>query len=284
MRHATPSPRAPRRDLLLVLGLVAVLPLSLAACEILEVIQPEEAETGEVIEVMVTVEQPYTDVNPHRGVLSVLVPEDWTYVSGTYSGDAGPGDMLEDAGWSDSTSTVLPPPPGMKWIATLSEDAHTVDSAPAFYDATLRFEVGQTTGDFDIGYFTTNDAFGTADIVFGDNKDNTADTLMNVPITVTMGTAAGDDAAPRAFTLAPVHPNPVTASATVGYTLARAAAVRVAVYDLLGREVAVLAEGRRAPGEHAVALDARALAAGTYLVRLAVDGDVVATRRMTRSR
>jgi hypothetical protein len=286
MNTVTPPTRARRlrRDLVIVLGLLAALPLFLAACEIIEVLQPSEAAQGEVIEVTVTVEQPYSDTNPHRGVLSVLVPEDWSFVSGTYSGDAGPGDMVEDEGWADSTTIVLPPPAGMKWIGTVSEEAHDVPSAPAFFDATLQLQVGQEVGDFDLGYFTTNDAFGTGDIVFGDNEDNTADTLMNVPITVKLSSANDGGAAPETFTLAQNHPNPFAASTTVGFTLARAADVRVVVYDALGREVAVLVEGRRAPGSHAVTLDARGLPAGTYLYRLEVAGEVVATRRMTRAR
>jgi hypothetical protein len=284
MNTATPSPPRRRRDLAVVLGLLAVLPTALVACEIVEVIQPEEATQGDVIEVTVTVEQPWPDENPHRGVLSVLVPEDWSFVSGTYSGDAGSGDMLEDEGWADSTEIVLPAPPGMKWIGTISEDAHDVPSAPAFFDATLQLRVGQQTGDFDLGYFTTNDAFGTADIAFGDSEDNTGDTLMNVPITVIPGTANEGGVPPDAITLAQNHPNPFVGSSAVRFTLGRAADVRLAVYDALGREVAVLAEGQRAAGEHAVELDGRGLPAGTYLYRLEVDGEVVATRRMTRAR
>src|SRR5690606_10612761 len=122
------------------------------------------------------------------------------------------------------------------------------------------------------------------DIEFGPSDTNTADTTMNVPITVTMGTANEDSAQPRLFTLAQNAPNPFAGTTTVGYALGRAADVRVALYDLVGREVAVLAEGRRAPGEHAVSISARDLPAGTYLYRLEVDGEVVATRRMTLAR
>ncbi|HIL58420.1 MAG TPA: T9SS type A sorting domain-containing protein, partial [Rhodothermales bacterium] len=57
-------------------------------------------------------------------------------------------------------------------------------------------------------------------------------------------------------------------------------AVRLAVYDLLGREVAVLAEGTRPAGAHTARFDSRALAAGAYLVRLDAGGQS-ATRRLT---
>lgn len=282
--NATPQPRltrTTRRELFGVLVLLVALPLILVACEIIEVQQPSEAEQGEIIEVTVTVEQPIQDDTPHRGVLSVLVPEDWSFVSGTYSGDAGPGDMLFDEGWSDSTEIVLPAPDGMKWIGTISDEAHAVPDPPAFFDVTLQLQAGGTLGDFGIGYFTTNDAFATADIEFGESEENTADTLMNVPITVTPGTSNEDDAQPGAFRLTQNYPNPFVSETTVEYALERAATVRVAVFDASGREIAVLDAGTRGIGTYTVDLDAAGLASGTYLVRLEADGEIVATRAMT---
>lgn len=282
--NATPQPRlarTTRRELLAVLAMCIALPLILVACEIIEVQQPSSAEQGEVIEITVTVEQPVEDANPHRGVLSVLVPEDWAFVSGTYSGDAGPGDMLYDEGWSDSTEIVLPAPDGMKWIGMVSDEAHAVPSAPAFYDATIQLQVGQTMGDFGIGYFTTNDGFATADIEFGDPDTNTADTLMNVPITVNPGTSNEEGTQPVAFRLMQNYPNPFASATTLEYAFDRPATVRVAVYDAAGREVAVLDAGARTPSVHTVDFDAAGLASGTYLVRLEADGEIVATRTMT---
>lgn len=270
-----------RRSLALVLGLCVLLPLVVAACEIVEVIQPSEADQGEIIEIFVTVEQPFADANPHRGVLSVLVPEDWVFVGGTYDGDGISGDMVEDEGWSDSTEIVVPAPAGMKWIATLSEEAHDVPAAPAFFDATLQFQVGQTLGTFDLGYFTTNDAFNTADIQFGPNEENTADTLMNQPITVNPLVATEDETQPGTIALDQNYPNPFAASTTIGYTLDRAANVRLVVFDAAGREVAIVAESRRAAGGHTVTFDGSGLPSGTYLYRLEADGETIQTRRMT---
>jgi hypothetical protein len=48
--------------------------------------------------------------------------------------------------------------------------------------------------------------------------------------------------------------------------------VRLSVYDLLGREVAVLVNGVQTPGEHRVTFDARSLASGVYLYRLVAGG------------
>ena len=83
--------------------------------------------------------------------------------------------------------------------------------------------------------------------------------------------------------LEPIYPNPATDRASVGYRLPRPATVRVTVYDLHGRELAVLAEGPRASGPHTAALDTTRLAAGTYLVRLEAEGHVQ-TQRVTVTR
>ena len=56
--------------------------------------------------------------------------------------------------------------------------------------------------------------------------------------------------------------------------------MRLAVYDLLGREVALLVDEQKAPGSYRVRLNALGLASGVYLYRLTA-GDFVQTRKMT---
>ena len=73
-------------------------------------------------------------------------------------------------------------------------------------------------------------------------------------------------------------PNPVAGAATVAVTLERGEEVRVSVVDVLGREVAVLAEGTLPAGTTRLALPTTELPAGTYLVRLAADSGVVAQK------
>ncbi|HEX9951752.1 MAG TPA: T9SS type A sorting domain-containing protein, partial [Rubricoccaceae bacterium] len=86
--------------------------------------------------------------------------------------------------------------------------------------------------------------------------------------------------APARFALAPVAPNPSRGRATVTVETPATAHVRVIVYDVLGRDVAVLADGEMAAGRHALALDASGLASGVYVVRM-TSGDFAATRRLT---
>lgn len=100
------------------------------------------------------------------------------------------------------------------------------------------------------------------------------------------GSAAGTDGPSGAATvgegavlLAP-YPNPAQAVATVPLNLTAAVDVRVAVYDVLGRRVATLHEGPLDAGAHALSLDATALPAGVYVVRVTAPG-FTATQRLT---
>jgi hypothetical protein len=86
---------------------------------------------------------------------------------------------------------------------------------------------------------------------------------------------------PSAFALHAAYPNPSGGRTTLRYDVAEAGLVRIAVYDLLGREMAVLAAGLVGAGAHEAALDGRALPAGVYFVRMTADGGFTQTRRIT---
>ncbi|HEX8299578.1 MAG TPA: choice-of-anchor B family protein, partial [Rubricoccaceae bacterium] len=81
-----------------------------------------------------------------------------------------------------------------------------------------------------------------------------------------------------------VGPNPVRDMARVHFETAAPASARVSVVDVLGREVVVLADGRRAAGRQTEALDGRALPPGVYLVRVAVDGQAQQSALVTVAR
>ena len=92
------------------------------------------------------------------------------------------------------------------------------------------------------------------------------------------------------FALHPNAPNPFNPATVVRLSLPREGEARLTIYNLLGQEVAVLAKGLRAAGEHAVRWDGRDLggrpaASGVYFYRLqildAADQSVILTRKMT---
>jgi hypothetical protein len=74
-------------------------------------------------------------------------------------------------------------------------------------------------------------------------------------------------------------PNPFNPTTVVGYQLPVVSRVRLVVYDLLGREVAVLVNERKPAGNYTVAFNASELASGVYLCRLTA-GSFVQIRRM----
>ncbi|MBD3221061.1 T9SS type A sorting domain-containing protein [bacterium] len=100
----------------------------------------------------------------------------------------------------------------------------------------------------------------------------------SVEISESLATTAAPAVSP--LTLAPSHPNPFNPATTLRFSLPRATEVRLAVYDVAGREVARLVDGLRPAGEHTVLWQPRGLASGTYLYRLRA-GDSVLTGRAT---
>ena len=91
--------------------------------------------------------------------------------------------------------------------------------------------------------------------------------------------------APATAQLLPNYPNPFAQATTVEYALPERRAVTLAVYDVLGRRVAVLARGEQPAGFHQVQWDGRSadggrVASGVYLLRLQA-GAYAATQRLT---
>lgn len=94
-----------------------------------------------------------------------------------------------------------------------------------------------------------------------------------------MTTDTEDDTAPDAFGLGLPYPNPVATSATIPYVLPTASEVTLTAFDVLGREVAVLAAGRQPAGTGSVEWATGGLPAGVYFIRLVSDNRT-ATRKV----
>ncbi|NNF57946.1 MAG: PKD domain-containing protein [Rhodothermaceae bacterium] len=93
------------------------------------------------------------------------------------------------------------------------------------------------------------------------------------------GASLGGGEVPEVTALLGAYPNPFTQAATVRYALAESGAVELAVYNLLGQRVAVLASGTWEAGTHEARLDAAALPSGVYVYRLRT-GETVLTGRL----
>ena len=84
---------------------------------------------------------------------------------------------------------------------------------------------------------------------------------------------------PQEFSLGQNYPNPFNPATTIRYELPQRADVRLEVYDILGRRVALLVDGTQTTGRYEVRFDASRFASGTYLYRL-IAGDYVEVRKM----
>ncbi len=76
------------------------------------------------------------------------------------------------------------------------------------------------------------------------------------------------ESVPTQFSLYQNYPNPFNPTTTIRYDVPSASRVRLSIYDLLGREIAVLVDDERPPGRFAVAFDAGSLSTGVYFYRL----------------
>jgi hypothetical protein len=87
----------------------------------------------------------------------------------------------------------------------------------------------------------------------------------------------------RGFALVQNYPNPFNPCTTIRYALPNASRVTLLVYDLLGRQVSGLVNGKMEAGIHDVTFDGSSLASGMYFYRLQT-GDFVATKRLVLQR
>lgn len=86
---------------------------------------------------------------------------------------------------------------------------------------------------------------------------------------ISVGLEDNDQGAlPKGYNLEEAYPNPFNPSTMLRYALPEATAIRLAVYDALGREVSVLIDGLVHAGMHQVAFEAHGLPSGTYMARL----------------
>jgi M6 family metalloprotease-like protein len=76
----------------------------------------------------------------------------------------------------------------------------------------------------------------------------------------------------KEFSFAQNYPNPFNPATQLVFTLPRAGMVKLVVYDVLGREVAMLMNENADAGFHVVTWNPTNFASGTYLARLAVKG------------
>jgi hypothetical protein len=85
--------------------------------------------------------------------------------------------------------------------------------------------------------------------------------------------------APASFFLSQNYPNPFNPVTTIRFTMKEPCRVELKIYDIRGREVAVLADENYDPGSHAVHFDASGLPGGIYFYQIRM-GNHTSVRKM----
>ncbi len=84
----------------------------------------------------------------------------------------------------------------------------------------------------------------------------------------------------ESFNLHQNYPNPFNPSTNISFSLPKASLVELKVYNMLGQEVATLADGRMSSGLHSVNFDATQLSSGIYVYRLISEGQSITKKMM----
>jgi hypothetical protein len=90
---------------------------------------------------------------------------------------------------------------------------------------------------------------------------------------------------PNDFSLSQNYPNPFNPTTTISYKVASYKVIRLVVYDILGKEIAVLVNEKQSPGMYEVKFpnvqSANVqLPSGVYFYTLFADGNLIETRKM----
>ncbi len=216
----------------------------------------------------------------------------------SYADDHGAGKKAGAAADNvieNDDETIIPPP-----VSTIADAPENLRATAGNAEVTLRWEAPNDDGGADItGYAYRYKESGGVFIAYTDIPESgpgeanarsyTVTGLTNgleyvfhvhavnehgggLPeeVTVTLPTRVHteNEELPTEVVLWGNYPNPFNPETTIRYALPQAGNVRLAVYDLLGHEVAVLVDEPKPAGHHATRFDAGDLPSGAYVYRL----------------
>ena len=89
----------------------------------------------------------------------------------------------------------------------------------------------------------------------------------------------GSEGIPTAFELRGSYPNPFNPETVIPFGVPKQAHVQIGVYDLLGREVALLLDEVKSVGRYELTWQAGRFPTGVYIVRMQA-GAIIKTQRV----
>jgi subtilisin family serine protease len=183
--------------------------------------------------------------------LSVRATQDEAYEQG----GVFRGDILQGGGFQvmQGTSMASPHVAGVLALMLQVNPTLNYDQAAAILAQTARTDIH--TG-------------ATPNITFGNGKIDAHAAVARALATTSVERAD----APTGFGLLANYPNPFNPTTEIRWTMDVGRHTKLAVYDILGREITVLANGTYPSGQHSVTFDAAGLTSGVYLLVLESNG------------
>ena len=160
----------------------------------------------------------------------------------------------------------------------------SMDSIDIMYRLTSEAEFTVLESGYDVtkrfyNRFRVPDAVGDSLIFRLQDSDSDSVFVESEPIEIILMTDIENESEPNQYQLMQNYPNPFNPSTVISYQLAKGSKVTLKVFDLVGREVASLVDGRVSAGTHHVRFNAAGLSSGVYLYKLETP-DFTQTRKM----
>lgn len=96
----------------------------------------------------------------------------------------------------------------------------------------------------------------------------------------TLTSIYAEELQPNEYKLSQNYPNPFNPTTNINYVMPEQAHVRITVYDVLGREVAMLVNEVMSAGTHTVNFDAARLSSGMYIYRMEAGSKILTNKMM----
>jgi hypothetical protein len=144
------------------------------------------------------------------------------------------------------------------------------------YDALRIKKIDRRSNGTILGYLWLAKNAASVQVTAADTTQPTSGTIAVGAVSWNSGvpTAVGSEGSslPDVFGLEQNYPNPFNPSTMVRFSVPAASRVKLAVYDLLGREVALLVDGETPAGIHSAEFSAAGLPSGVYIARMQAAG------------
>jgi len=192
----------------------------------------------------------------------VVVTGDYAYVA-----NCGGGVVVVNIA-NPSSPTVVTSVQGYYSQVAVSQNVLFADDP---HSAIYAMDISNPTNPIIIGYYSTYELIDDMDIQ-GQYLFTTSESDINVyQVDALTSVISPQGITPHEFKLYPCFPNPFNPITVIRFSLPHTGHVKLTVYEVTGRQVAVLSNSVLSAGDHRVNFDGSTLSSGVYFVRLEVE-------------